>query len=225
MTSVSRSAFGGLDLDLLVVLVALVEERNTVRAGARLHLAQSTVSGALARLRDALGDPLLVREGHAFEPTPRVAEVADAARPHLLGLAGAVGEARPFDPANDARAFRVGLTDAVALPVLSTRAARLRAEALSCSLGVRLGDFRSLPATLGSGEVATALAFLRDDPPAAVKVRTLRRSPWVVLRDAASAPVDELPTFLARPHALVSPLGELTGMVDEALEAKGHAWR
>lgn len=225
MTSVSRSAFGGLDLDLLVILVALVEERSTVRAGRRLHLAQSTVSGALGRLRDALGDPLLVREGHAFEPTPRAVEVADAVRPHLLGLAGAVGEARPFDPATDARTFRVGLTDAVALTVLPALAARLRAEAPACDLVVRLGDFRSLPAMLGSGEVATALAYLRDDPPAAVKVRTLRRSPWVVVRDAASAPVDGLDTFLARPHALVSPSGELAGMVDEALEAGGLARR
>lgn len=223
--SFNRSDLGHLDLDLLATLVVLVEERSTVAAARRLHLAQSTVSGTLGRLRLALRDPLLVRSGRALEPTARALELVDAARPHLEALAAAVAGAVPFDPARDRRAFRFGCTDAVALTILPRLTTRLRREAPHCDLTVRLGDFLSLPGMLASGDVATALAYLRDDPPANAKLRVLRHSPWVVLRDAGQPPLDGLDDFCARSHALVTPNGDLTGFVDRELEARGRSRR
>lgn len=219
------SNLGHLDLDLLTTLVALVDERSTTGAARRLNLAQSTVSGALARLRLALGDPLLVREGRAMEPTARALELVEAARPHLEALAAAVADARPFDPARDARTFRFGCTDAVALTILPVLSARLRQAAPKCDLVVRLGDFLSLPGMLATGDVATVLAYLRDDPPANAKLRVLRHSPWVVLRDPAQPPIDGLDDFCIRSHALVSPSGDLAGFVDRGLEAQGRTRR
>ncbi|MBY6108612.1 LysR family transcriptional regulator [Ferrimonas balearica] len=61
----------GLDLNLLKTLQVLLEERHVGRAAIRLHLSQSAVSHALARLRKALGDPLFVRTAHGLEPTSR----------------------------------------------------------------------------------------------------------------------------------------------------------
>ena len=215
----TRTDLGALDLNLLHALVALVEERSTTAAAKRLGLAQSTVSGTLSRLRDAFGDELLVRQGRGLEPTPRALELVEACRPHLDGLVAAMGAVAPFDPSTDVRTFRLGCTDAVALHVLPALTDRMRRDAPACDLVVRVGDYRTLPALMASGEVTTALAYLRDDPSATAKVRVLRHAPWVVLRDAAQPPVEGLEDFRARPHALVTPAGDLAGFVDEELAA------
>lgn len=60
----------GVDLNLLVVLHAVLEERSATRAAARLHLTQPAVSNALARLRVLLDDPLVVRTGRGLTPLP-----------------------------------------------------------------------------------------------------------------------------------------------------------
>lgn len=78
---------------------------------------------------------------------------------------------------------------------------------------------------LASAEVSTALGYLRDNPPATAKVRVLRHAPWVVLRDGTMPTVGGLDAFCARPHALVTPLGDLAGFVDEGLAARGRARR
>ena len=60
-----------LDLNLLVLLHALLEERHITRAAERSFLSQSAMSRALERLREMFGDPLLVRSGRAYERTVR----------------------------------------------------------------------------------------------------------------------------------------------------------
>ena len=59
------------DLNLLVVLHALLAERHVTRAAQRVHISQPAASRALARLRDTFDDPLLVRMGQRMVPTPR----------------------------------------------------------------------------------------------------------------------------------------------------------
>lgn len=221
----NRPGPGRLDLNLISALVVLIEERSTVKAARRLHLAQSTVSGTLARLRHVFGDPLLVRNGRELEPTARALELVNLARPHLDALVAAIGETSDFEPSTDRREFRIGCTDAVALGTLPILSATLRGEAPGCDLVVRIGDYRSLPGMLASGEISTALGFLPDDLPATAKVRAVRDSPWVVLRDAARPPIEGLDDFCTRPHALVSPLGDLDGLVDDELERLGRTRR
>jgi LysR family transcriptional activator of mexEF-oprN operon len=212
------ASFSTLDLNLLRTFVALIEERSTVGAAKRLFLSQPTISGSLARLRETFGDELLVRNGRALEPTARALELLDAIRPHLDGLAEAITAAAPFDPTVDKRTFRLGCTDAVAFAILPRLTARLREAAPNCALVARTGDFRVLPAMLATAEISTALAYLRDDPPATTRVKVLRHSPWVVLRDADRPKLDGLDDFCARPHALVTPSGDLTGFVDDTLK-------
>ena len=62
--------FRGLDLNLLVALDALLSEASVSAAGRKLHLSQSAMSGALARLREHFRDPLLVQVGRRMQPTP-----------------------------------------------------------------------------------------------------------------------------------------------------------
>ncbi len=76
--------FSGLDLNLLVAMDALFAERNVSRAGERLHRSQSATSGALARLREAFRDPLLVPVGRKMTLTPLAESLVETVRNFLL---------------------------------------------------------------------------------------------------------------------------------------------
>lgn len=65
------------DLNLLITLEAVLTEGSVARAAERLHLSPSAMSRALARLRAATGDPLLVRAGRGLVPTPRALELRE----------------------------------------------------------------------------------------------------------------------------------------------------
>ena len=99
-----------LDLNLLVALDALLLEANVSRAAMRIHLSQPATSHALQRLRDLIGDPLLVRVGARMELTPR----AQALRGPL---AQALDQVRglfvpdDFDAARSERQFRLMMPD------------------------------------------------------------------------------------------------------------------
>jgi DNA-binding transcriptional LysR family regulator len=65
------------DLNLLVTLDVLLAEGSVAQAARRLGLSPSAMSRTLARLREATGDPLLVRAGRGLVPTPRALEIRE----------------------------------------------------------------------------------------------------------------------------------------------------
>ncbi len=223
--SFSRTSLGNIDLNLLSALVVLVEERSTVRAAARLHLAQSTVSGILAKLREMFEDELLVRNGRVLEPTARALELVRSSKPHIDALSEAVGATLEFNPALDHRKFHLGCTDGVAYTLLPSLIRKMQEAAPNCELIVRIGDYRTLPDMLASGEITTALGYLRDNLSMTTRVKTLLNAHWVVMRDANQPPVADLDDFCNRPHAIVTPRGNLTGFVDEKLNEMGRSRR
>jgi len=99
-----------LDLNLLVALDALLREANVSRAAMRIGLSQPAASHALQRLRDLIGDPLLVRSGARMELTPRaqglrgpLAQALDQVRSLFVPDA--------FDAASSERQFRLMMPD------------------------------------------------------------------------------------------------------------------
>src|SRR5262249_31194837 len=76
MVNITNMNLSAIDLNLFLVLNTVLEERSATRAAARLHVTQSAVSNALTRLRELLGDPLVVRSGRGLVPTPRAEELA-----------------------------------------------------------------------------------------------------------------------------------------------------
>lgn len=105
--------FNRLDLNLLVALDALLEDLNITRAGERLNLSQSAMSGALGRLREYFEDDLLVQVGRKMIPTPMAENLRPRVRSILLDIQATV-EARPsFDPATTVRHFRIMASDYV----------------------------------------------------------------------------------------------------------------
>ncbi|CAM5658358.1 LysR family transcriptional regulator [Streptomyces griseorubiginosus] len=101
----------GLDLNLLVSLDALLQERSVTRAAQRLGLSQPTLSTALGRLRRHFGDELLTRVGNTYELTP-LAERLSENTAEALSYTDRVFRTRPdFDPAVDEHEFTLVLTD------------------------------------------------------------------------------------------------------------------
>src|SRR6059058_1517101 len=99
-----------LDLNLLVALDALLREASVSRAAMRIGLSQPAASHALQRLRDLLGDPLLVRNGARMELTPR----ATALRVPLTEALDQIRRlftSEEFDAARSERHFRLMMPD------------------------------------------------------------------------------------------------------------------
>ena len=220
-----ESGLRRLDLNLLPVFAALMRERSVTRAGRALFLSQPATSAALARLRDALRDELLVRNGRTLEPTARAVQLMAELEPCLNTLARTLAEATPFDPAVDHRTFRIGCTDDVAVALLPALTKRLREQAPRCDLVLRQANYRTIPQMLDSGEIGAAVAYIGDDLPASAKQRVVRRGNFVVVRDAATPGPVDLGAYCARPHVLVTPQGDLHGFVDAVLEAAGLSRR
>ncbi|MEQ1580960.1 MAG: LysR family transcriptional regulator [Steroidobacteraceae bacterium] len=108
----------GLDLNLLLTLHVLIEERQVSRAASRLGLTQPAVSHALGRLREQFGDPLLVRRGKEMVLTPRALDLAGPLRQVLSSIQEMTGPAG-FDPRKARGTLRIATTDyglAIVLP-------------------------------------------------------------------------------------------------------------
>ena len=153
-------SLSGLDLNLLLVLETVLAERSVARAARRLHVTPSAVSNALARLRAALDDPLLVRSGRGVVPTPRATALAPALARALRELEQAVA-GQAFDPATTDRELTLALADViqvVKLPAivraLATRMPRARLRVLSIDALVASGGLggTAVDVVVGAGE-------------------------------------------------------------------------
>jgi DNA-binding transcriptional LysR family regulator len=100
-----------IDLNLFVMLHVVLEERSATRAAERLHVTQSAVSNAIARLRAVLGDPLVVRSGRGLAPTPRAEELAPFVAQAVSQLQLAIDRGAAFVPEASERRFTLALSD------------------------------------------------------------------------------------------------------------------
>lgn len=150
-----------LDLNLLVVFDALMQERNVTRAAYRLFLSQPAVSHALKRLRHAFDDPLFVRNGRDMTPTPRAQALDPVVRPLLDQLTAAL-HGHAFSPARIDQTFRLALPDVVELVVVPPLLPLLAAEAPRARLALQDLDLDMFQAQLASGELDAAI--LADVP-------------------------------------------------------------
>lgn len=114
------------DLNLLVPLLALLEERSVTRAAATVGLSQPAMSHALRRMRRLLGDELIVRRGNGMILTPRAVGLVPPLR-RLLNQTARLVSSTPFDPATDRRVITMAMTASTAIVIGST-IARLIAE-------------------------------------------------------------------------------------------------
>lgn len=224
----AHDALAAVDLNLLRALDALLAERHVTRAAARLGVTQSAASHALARLRELLGDPLLVRgPGGALLPTPRADELGPVVR-RALGELAAAWRGAAFDPATAVRTFHLGAGDYAELVLLPGLVARL------ARLGPRLDLFvhpvpEDIPGVLARGELDAILApaRARDLVAGGFQRHLFDESFTTAVRaDHPSAGGRmTLDRFCALDHLLVAPRGTAGSFVDDALAALGRRRR
>ena len=114
-----------LDLNLLRVFDAVMEERSVLRASQRICLSQSAVSHALARLREVLGDELFIRTPNGMQPTARALTMAPLVRQAWQSLETAVG-APKFEPDKATRRFTIAVSDFVTIVMVPRLLSLLR---------------------------------------------------------------------------------------------------
>jgi len=213
----------GVDLNLLISLDAVLETQNVTLAAKQLGVTQPAVSHALRRLRDLLGDPLLVRTAHGMRPTPRAIELRPAVRAALAAAEVVLQAAPPFDPATADRTFAIAIVDQGAFQLLPALAARLVDDAPTVRIEVRPILAERFTEALGN-ELDLAIGVFRDAP-VGVRDEPLWREEFacVVRRGspAARGPFD-LQRYLSLRHLFVAPRGLPGSPLDEALARRGH---
>lgn len=227
MSDLSNSELRRLDLTLLLVFLGLLRHRKAVDVAAELGLTQSAISQAVKRLREIFGDELFLRRPHGMEPTATALALEAPVAAAVESLRGALGAAHRFDPATATGTIRIAAFDAEQAVLIPLLAARLRDRAPGLSLSVLpLGRSAAIDA-LAEGRVDLALGLYFNVPETHCK-RDLYEESFRVAGPASAlpdAPAISLDAYCAANHVLISPGGDLHGVVDEQLAGMGRTRR
>jgi DNA-binding transcriptional LysR family regulator len=210
-----------MDLNLLVVFDAVMQERSVTRAANKVFLTQSAVSSALSRLRVQLKDELFLRGPGKLRPTQRAIELEHPIRAVLTDLERVL-QPEAFDPQRHARSFTIATNDyftAVVAPALAQLLAR-EAQAVDVRIMPTGGRAYEL---LDSGE-ADLVCTSASTVPQRMRSELLIEDDYVCLV-RKDHPFAKKPPTLAQyakaRHVLVSPRGDAQGFVDEQLAERG----
>ncbi len=178
-----------LDLNLLVSLDALLQQRSVTRAAAQMGLSQPALSASLARLRRHFGDELLSRVGNEYRLTPLAVQLRELARIALSGVERVFTAQPGFDPASSTREFTLLVSDYVVAVLGDTVAGLLAEEAPHTRLRLSAHS----PAIVDRAEQALLTADLLFLPPGFftdLSRRDLYRDEWVCVVAADNPVVD-----------------------------------
>jgi DNA-binding transcriptional LysR family regulator len=217
------------DLNLILALDALLAERHVTRAAARLGITQSAASHALARLRDVLDDPLLVRGPHGtMLPTARATALAPAVHRILVDLSAVLRGDAAFDPATARRTFRIGTSDYVELVLMPRLVERLRRTAPNIDLWLySVADHGDEALAAGTVDVIVGPPRGAARPAGSYEKVLFDESFTCIVRKGHPLAKTNLtlPRYCAAPHLLVAPRGTPGSLVDNALSAIGRSRR
>jgi DNA-binding transcriptional LysR family regulator len=214
-----------IDLNLLVALQALLEERSVTRAARRLGMSQPAASRALGRLRALFADALLVDGPGGYALSARAEGMRPMLRSTLAGISQML-ERSPFDPATATGDVRLLMADLEAAVLMPHLLARFSVEAPALDLNVRALGANAIQAL--EDDLADAAVGLIDDAPPGIHRRRLYDERLVTLMRAehpAARKKLTLDRYLALDHMLVSITGMGPAPVDAALARIGRERR
>lgn len=212
------SALNRLDLNLFRVFEAVYRERNLTRAAALLHLSQSAVSHALARLREQLGDPLFVRAGRGVAPTALAEQLAPGIQSALDGLRRSLGAGQRFDPRRDRRVFCLNMPEQMEPLLLPRLLAHLGRVAPQVELRCSSLRWAEVPREMVAGRVDLAVEITRPTD-TELRQRLLLGDDFCVLAGPGFAGELSAERYLAGGHVAVT--SQRRGICAEDL-ALGH---
>jgi DNA-binding transcriptional LysR family regulator len=218
----SKFHHGGIDLNLLVVFDAIMQERSLTRAGRRIGLSQPATSHAIARLRRMLQDDLFIRTPEGMQPTPRALQMADSVH-EALQVLNLTLEPEIFDPRQADRSFILAVNSHAARAVVPGLARSVATTAPQISLDVRSLNRADALVQLDNGDIDLALTTLSDGGERFKCVRLLEDD-YVAVLDLQHPVVREANLSTERlaeiPHISVTN-DEDTSFIDDSLAAHG----
>jgi LysR family transcriptional regulator, mexEF-oprN operon transcriptional activator len=207
------------DLNLLVVFDQLMTTTSITESARRLALTQSTVSAALNRLRDHLGDRLLERHGNVMVPTRTALAMWPDVQAALAAAERSLLQGSSFDPASQTAPLRLGFDEYSSAVFGGDLLARFRTIAPNLPIEFLPASPQHDEDGLANGQFDIVVGALWNPLPA-YRTATLVKEEFSCLVDAAHPSIAEkldLATYLALPHLLISTVGNVAGNVDSAL--------
>jgi DNA-binding transcriptional LysR family regulator len=206
-------------LNLLVAFQALVREKSVSRAAERLFLGQPAMSGALARLREAFQDEILVRTGRGMEPTTKALTLYAQLTPALESIRATLFEQPAFDPATQSRTFHLGMRDWVEIWLMPELMARVQQAAPRVRIAVRASDAQQGAGMLQNEEMDLGVSVFPDGPSWQRREQLAAMGYRCVYdgnRLGIGSPLT-LEEYLAHPHLVTPTQTDFRGAVDDEL--------
>ncbi|PPR11318.1 MAG: HTH-type transcriptional regulator SyrM 1 [Alphaproteobacteria bacterium MarineAlpha11_Bin1] len=215
------------DLNLLIVLNVLLDERSVSGAAKRLNLSQPAVSGALKRLREAFHDPLFVRTRQGIRPTPQALQLIGPLKSVLRDIE-TIFAVTDFVPETADFTFTVAATDYAQTTFLAPLINRVNAIAPGIRFSVVPTDIRRMPEQLDRQEIDIAITVPEMAPPNCLSIE-LFDDRYVCALDVGHLLAEQelsLDKFCELDHVLVTPSNDgFFGPTDEALKKLGRERR
>ncbi len=220
------SRISDMDIDLLLALDALLQDRNITHAAARLGISQPALSARLARLRTLFGEPLFIPSPHGrgVLPTPR----AEALRPQVESvLRGIRAMFAPttFEAQTSSRTFVIALHENPALMLGTALLNQVSTDAPGIRLRFALPEMVDLPQQLENGNVDIYIGVSAGAHDGWVRRKLLDDAFATAQRKGhprGTGPLD-LDSYCALSHLVVSSAGDpFTGFVDQTLAGLGY---
>ncbi|WP_429811320.1 LysR family transcriptional regulator [Ensifer sp. B1-9] len=219
--------FHGLDLNLVRIFNAVLDERGVTKAAERLHLTQSAISHALARLREVVGDELFIRGPEGMHPTPRAVELGQAFKPALLQIESALCEP-DFHPASSQVEFSISTSDYITATMLADFMARQRELAPNTRYRVRSLNEMNVTEELDRGSIHVAIGVFGKTPARFISEPLFSdRSVWLMRRGhPAAAGLFGLRDLAAYPHVDIRISDQIGagdgGLIDQGGLERAH---
>lgn len=213
------------DLGLLVSLDALLAERSVTGAARRLGISQPALSAQLARLRDLMGDEILVGNAHGMVPTPRAEKLRAPLNALLRDMAALISAETGFEPATSDRHFHIAAVDLSLVTILPPLVRLLRDAAPGLRITTGALDHDRMHAEAEAGRIDLVITSGQQMSEGFDAVRLLEtdhcaiwRRGHPILRDG---PIT-LAQFGDASHLRVSPVESARiGPLERALQAQG----
>jgi len=154
-----------LSLHLLECFRVLVEEKSVSRAAERMDMSQPGMSNVLARLREALGDPILIRSGNGMLPTPYAMEAANCVQNALDEIYRIIEQKMEFSPGNARTKFRIACLDGISILAFIPIVKEIRRLAPNIEIFMNSLSNLSVKKPLEEGEIDLAIGYFMNLPP------------------------------------------------------------
>lgn len=211
------------DLNLLVVLEALLEEKQVTKAAERLHMSQPAVSRALQRLRTTFADPLLVRSAEGYDLSVRAGQIIGDLKSLLHSVSQIISETE-FSPKTSKQTVKIAGPDLETALYVPDLLAIMRQEApeMQVELDSRPADYFEM---LSRGDIHFAISGVAPQTAEDQFHRAILDMTDTALMMGAHHPLADNPitldAYLAARHGFISITGKGPAMMDSRLREMG----